>query len=209
MGNFLALLILSTPALAEEPQVHRDIGYAEPNNERQTLDVYAPKEGKNHPVVFWIHGGGLQRGDKTEVQVKPQAFVDRGFVFISTNYRFVPNVTIKMCSRSAQSLPMTGVSVRIDHGVCLLRLALWLTWHGIGQRQGTSESETAGKEIAAVHGRASWVRGKSSLRSYPDWTQPVKRRGLVLSSHHEPRLGGRNGQELRPRHNTRDASDGQ
>jgi len=29
------------------------------------------------------------------VQVKPQAFVDRGFVFVSTNYRFVPNVTIK------------------------------------------------------------------------------------------------------------------
>jgi arylformamidase len=27
--------------------------------------------------------------------VKPQAFVDRGFVFVSTNYRFVPNVTIK------------------------------------------------------------------------------------------------------------------
>ncbi len=95
MGNFLALLILSTPVLAEEPNVHRDIAYAEPKNERQTLDVYAPKEGKNHPVVFWIHGGGWQRGDKTEVQGKPQAFVDRGFVFVSTNYRFVPNVTIK------------------------------------------------------------------------------------------------------------------
>jgi arylformamidase len=27
--------------------------------------------------------------------VKPQAFVDRGFIFVSTNYRFVPNVTIK------------------------------------------------------------------------------------------------------------------
>ena len=105
MGNFLALLILSTPALAEEPQVHRDIGYAEPKNERQTLDVYAPKEGKNHPVVFWIHGGGWQRGDKTEVQVKPQAFVNRGFVFVSTNYRFVPNVTIKMCSRERSAPP--------------------------------------------------------------------------------------------------------
>ena len=59
------------------------------------MDVYAPREGKNHPVVFWIHGGGWQRGDKSEVQAKPQAFVDRGFVFVSTNYRFVPNVTIK------------------------------------------------------------------------------------------------------------------
>jgi len=95
LRNFVALLLLSAPALAEKPQVHRDIGYAEPKNERQTLDVYSPKEGKNHPVVLWIHGGGWQRGNKTEVQTKPQAFVDKGFVFVSTNYRFVPNVTIK------------------------------------------------------------------------------------------------------------------
>ena len=88
--NLLALLLLATPALADEPKVHRDIAYAEPKNERQTLDVYAPKEGKNHPIVFWIHGGGWQAGDKTDVQVKPQAFVDKGFVFVSTNYRLLP-----------------------------------------------------------------------------------------------------------------------
>src|SRR5271165_6909099 len=76
-----------------------------------------------------------------------------------------------MCSRE-RSAPPHDQRVRAHRLLCLLRLALWLTWHGIGQRQGTSESETAGKEIAAVHGRASWVRGKSSLRSYPDWTQP-------------------------------------
>jgi len=91
----MALLLLATPALSEEPQGHRDLAYAEPKNERRTLDVYAPKEGRNHPIVFWIHGGGWQRGDKTEVQVKPQAFVDRDFVIISTNYRFVPSVSIK------------------------------------------------------------------------------------------------------------------
>jgi hypothetical protein len=52
VGNFLAFLLLFTPALAEEPQVHRDIAYAELKNERQTLDVHAPKEGKNHPIGF-------------------------------------------------------------------------------------------------------------------------------------------------------------
>jgi arylformamidase len=91
----LALLLLSSPVLSGEPQVHRDIPYAEPKNERQTLDVYALKEGKNHPVVFWIHGGGWQGGDKTDVQVKPQAFMDKGFVFVSTNYRLLPNASIK------------------------------------------------------------------------------------------------------------------
>jgi acetyl esterase/lipase len=42
--------------------------------------------------VFWIHGGGWQTGDKTDVSLKPEFFIDRGFVFVSTNYRLYPNV---------------------------------------------------------------------------------------------------------------------
>ena len=101
--TLFAVLLLSTSALAHEPQVHRDLAYAEPKNERQTLDVYAPGQGKNHPIVLWIHGGGWQAGDKTDVQVKPQAFVDRGFVFVSTNYRLLPNATIKEMAATSPS----------------------------------------------------------------------------------------------------------
>ena len=88
-------LLLASALFAAEPKVHRDLAYAEPKNEWQTLDVYAPSEGKNHPVVIWIHGGGWHRGDKSEVQKKPQVFVDHGFVFVSINYRLFPHVTIK------------------------------------------------------------------------------------------------------------------
>ena len=99
------LLLLATPALAVEPKVDRDIPYAEPKNERQMLDVYAPPGAKNLPVMFWIHGGGWQAGDKSEVDNKPQAFVDRGYVFVATNYRFVPKVTIKeMAGDVAQAM---------------------------------------------------------------------------------------------------------
>lgn len=56
------------------------------------LDVYAPAGAKKRPVVFWIHGGGWQAGDKSMVHSKPQAFADRGFVFVSTNYRLLPGV---------------------------------------------------------------------------------------------------------------------
>jgi acetyl esterase/lipase len=89
------ILLAAVPALAAEPTVHRNLAYAEPKNERQTLDVYASEGGKDRPIVFWIHGGGWQRGDKTDVHAKPQAFTDKGFVFVSTNYRFVPQVTIE------------------------------------------------------------------------------------------------------------------
>ena len=92
---FILILLLASPVLAAEPKVQRDIPYAEPRSEKQTLDVFAPPEGKDHPVIFWIHGGGWQAGDKTDVQVKPQAFVEKGFVFVTTNYRLFPSVTLK------------------------------------------------------------------------------------------------------------------
>jgi acylaminoacyl-peptidase len=72
--------------------VKRNIPYADAPNVRQVVDVYSPKDAKNLPVVFWIHGGGWQTGDKTDVQIKPQVFMDKGFVFVSTNYRLLPDV---------------------------------------------------------------------------------------------------------------------
>ncbi len=89
-------LFLCSPLFAGEPKVRRDVAYAEPKNARQTLDVYAPAEGKGRPIVFWIHGGGWQAGDKSEVDLKPEAFVNKGFVFVSINYRLLKDsVTIR------------------------------------------------------------------------------------------------------------------
>ncbi len=70
----------------------QNIPYAEPADPRQMVDIYAPESAKNLPVVFWIHGGGWQTGDRTSIQLKPQAFVDKGLVFVSTGYRLLPNV---------------------------------------------------------------------------------------------------------------------
>ncbi len=94
MRHLLTCLILTSVlnANALAQKVQRDVPYAAPALERQVLDIYAPKDAKNLPVVFWIHGGGWQAGDKSEVQLKPQAFTDRGFVFVSTNYQLLPKV---------------------------------------------------------------------------------------------------------------------
>ena len=92
----IAILLLASPTLAAEMKVHRDLAYTAPADKARRIDVYAPTKGKNHPIFFWIHGGGWRRGDKAGVQHKPQALVgSKGFVFVSTNYRFVPNVTVE------------------------------------------------------------------------------------------------------------------
>jgi acetyl esterase/lipase len=106
MRSIVALLIIAATTQAADSQVHRDLAYAEPKNPRQTLDVYAPVAGRDHPIVFWIHGGGWQRGDKSEVQAKPQAFVDKGFVFVSTNYRLLPEATIKQMAGDVEGHPL-------------------------------------------------------------------------------------------------------
>jgi arylformamidase len=88
----LAVLIavaLASPSSAQESTLN--IPYA-PARERNGLDVHTPKGAKAAPVVFWIHGGGWQAGDKSEVQVKPKAFAEKGFVFVAPNYRLLPAV---------------------------------------------------------------------------------------------------------------------
>jgi acetyl esterase/lipase len=100
MKHVLGLLIASvvlTSAHAQE--VKRDIPYTKNAEKLQTLDVYSPPKAKNLPVVFWIHGGGWQGGDKAEVHVKPQVFNEKGFVFVSTNYRLLPNVDMGTLTR--------------------------------------------------------------------------------------------------------------
>jgi acetyl esterase/lipase len=90
----LVVLLAAAALIAETraQEVKRNIPYVESGHERQVLDVHSPAGAKNLPVVFWIHGGGWQTGDKSSVQNKPKAFVEKGFVFVSTNYRLLPNV---------------------------------------------------------------------------------------------------------------------
>ena len=92
----VALVVLSS---AQAQEVKRDIPYTKDADKLQTLDIYSPPNAKNLPVVFWIHGGGWQGGDKAEVHIKPQVFNGKGFVLVSTNYRLLPNVDMATLTR--------------------------------------------------------------------------------------------------------------
>lgn len=97
------LLVLAFAADVRAQDVKRDIPYVEKGHERQVLDVYSPPGAKNLPVVFWIHGGGWQTGDKKDVQLKPTVFTEKRFVFVSTNYRLLPAVDMGTLVRDVAS----------------------------------------------------------------------------------------------------------
>ncbi len=100
MKQLLSFLVACTLASSLHGQnIKRDIPYAEDGNARHQLDIYAPANAKNLPVVFWIHGGGWEQGSKSDVKLKPQWFMDKGFIFVSTNYRLLPEVDMGTLTR--------------------------------------------------------------------------------------------------------------
>lgn len=111
--TFAFLLLVS---VAQAQNLRSNIPYADPAHERQVLDIYAPDDARDLPVVFWIHGGGWQTGDKTDVQIKPRVFAERGFVFVSTNYRLLPHVEMDVLIRDvAKSLGWVHKNI-VEHG---------------------------------------------------------------------------------------------
>lgn len=88
-------LYLCTDANAQK--LTADVPYVENGHKRHVLDIYTPAKQpeKPLPVFFWIHGGGWVVGDKRSVALKPKVLTERGFVFVSTNYRLLPEVKME------------------------------------------------------------------------------------------------------------------
>lgn len=87
---FLGLLFVAgsnaARSQAEDLQPLMDVPYGK--HPRQVLDFYPAKSDKPTPVVFYIHGGGWQGGDK---KTNPKAFNDKGISVVAINYRYVKN----------------------------------------------------------------------------------------------------------------------
>ena len=89
-----SILSLTIASAAFSQTMTSNIPYLEDGHERHVLDVYQPEKASDEllPVVFWIHGGGWTQGDKSDVELKPKVLIERGYVFVSTNYRLLPDV---------------------------------------------------------------------------------------------------------------------
>ena len=73
-------------------RVIRDEPYG--TDRRQRMDIYLPRHAARAPVIFMVHGGGWRIGDKgmpSVVDNKLNRWVSRGFIFISVNYRMLPD----------------------------------------------------------------------------------------------------------------------
>lgn len=100
MQFWVGLFFLVTFAsFAQAQSLLKDVPYLPDGHPRHVLDIYKNTNTKNTanlPVVFWIHGGGWQTGDKSDVAIKPKYFTDKGYLFVACNYRLLPDVSMEV-----------------------------------------------------------------------------------------------------------------
>ena len=60
----------------------------------QRFDIYLPSQVKGAPTIFYVHGGGWRRGDKSMrglIEAKQKRWTAAGAIVISANYRMLPD----------------------------------------------------------------------------------------------------------------------
>lgn len=91
---FLVLFLAACVNQNQSEGIGRTVDIAYGSDPLQRLDIYKPVNAVKAPVIFMVHGGGWRHGDKAGRSVagdKMQHWVNAGFIFISVNYRLLPD----------------------------------------------------------------------------------------------------------------------
>ncbi len=76
---------------ADQITIGRDVAYGQ--HAKQKLDIYSPLQPNSSPIIVMVHGGAWRMGDKANRDVfqhKVTRWVGQGTIFISVNYRLLP-----------------------------------------------------------------------------------------------------------------------
>jgi acetyl esterase/lipase len=69
-----------------------NVAYVSSDSSAQVLDLYAPKDGTNLPLIIWIHGGAFLFGSKDDILGEPVVLglLLNGYAVAAINYRLSP-----------------------------------------------------------------------------------------------------------------------
>lgn len=82
--------------------VQKDMPYGSGSAHR--LDLYTPHQTSGN-LLLYFHGGGLEGGDKSDLNLMPEMLTDQGITLVSANYRMYPEARfpdyVDDCARAA------------------------------------------------------------------------------------------------------------
>jgi acetyl esterase/lipase len=82
--------LVNAIAFGRNVEVTRDVRFAE--GRRGLLDVYAPSNAAEAPLVVFFYGGGWEDGNRADYRFAAMALAKRGIVTMVPDYRLYPDV---------------------------------------------------------------------------------------------------------------------
>jgi acetyl esterase/lipase len=205
-GLGVSLIGLQVPAqekkeakkkVEKKPAIPPTYAVAYGKHPRQVIDFYQAKSEKPTPVVFYIHGGGWQGGDKNGINPKP--YLDAGISVAAINYRYVKHgveekvmppvkAPLEDAARALQFLRSKASDWNIDKrrigatggsaGACS---SLWLAFHA-DMADPKSDDPVARESTrlycAAVNGAQTTLDPKDLKEWLPNYTYGAHAFGL-------------------------------
>ena len=84
-------LVANAPTEFDRIGRHANLPYG--NDPRQHLDIYAPRQAQNRPVVIFWYGGSWVKGKKSQYRFVGTTLAERGIVTVLPDYRLYPQVS--------------------------------------------------------------------------------------------------------------------
>lgn len=148
----------------------KDIPYSDIDEKMTCGDLYFDplrlKDGKKHPIILNIHGGGFVMGDKRYRKCLSEYYADRGYYVYNINYRMPPSVDImgciKDCADALNYIPVLAQTYNIDVDKIVVT------------------GDSSGAYLAAYLGVLKFNPDLPALTNLPEITAPIA--ALILHS---------------------------
>ncbi len=123
LAAFLTISLACRLAPADKPapagvKIERNLAYVTGGDASQVLDLYLPEKDpeKPLPLIVWVHGGGWRAGTKDGCPAA--AFVAKGYIAASVEYRFSQKAVfpaqIQDCQAALRWLRANSAKYHID-----------------------------------------------------------------------------------------------
>ena len=143
------------------------------------LDVHAPDNAKNCPVIVFIHGGSFTGGSINEMQFNGSAYTKRDVIFIAINYRLnVFGFFCRWCALQRQSRIIRPIHRdRVDQTQRQLFRRRSRQHNSYGAKRGRNEHTNA--DLLGLSQR------QSQGRNHAVWWRKTRRDIAFIKAKHE------------------------
>ena len=108
---------------ANKVSVIHDIEYVSEFKDNKA-DLYLPKNGRDFPLIIWVHGGAFVGGDKKDVENYATMLAANGYAVLAMNYERSPELKYPNQLKQIEEVYKSFKDVALSYGVDINKLYL-------------------------------------------------------------------------------------